>query len=103
MKITQKIRIAVYSTAFVLLLSLTLSLSAFGAEPSGLSPGDRQQLEQSTRESGERITDVPTRNETLNEIHAGPSTPPPAVSAPPPPSSGSGLSPLPPLSTGGKF
>lgn len=99
----KKLHTYTYAAAFVLLFSLTLSLSAFGAETPSIPPGERQQLESGTRESGERITDRHTRNETLNEIRATPTTPPPAVSAPSAPPSGPSSGPLPPLSTGGKF
>lgn len=99
----KRLRAYTYGAAFALLLSLTLSLAAFGAEAPSIPPGEKQQLDSSTRESGERITDRHTRNETLNEIRATPTTPPPAVGAPSAPPSAPSSGPLPPLSTGGKF
>ena len=93
--------LSIYAMLFMLLLSLTLTLSALGAPVPSAPPDEKRALESESRETGVRINDPINRNEILNESHTAPAAPPPRVSAPPSASPSSGaLPPLPPLSGG---
>ncbi len=92
------IRKGVNFILFVLAFSSSLAINTFVAAAATLAPGDRQQLNTRSRETGERFTDAPSRNEALNDSRATPSTPPaPPGSAPLPPLGAPEAAPLPRL------
>lgn len=81
---------------FILLTLLLITSDTLGAE--SLPPNDRRMLESHTLNSGKHDTDSASRNETLNEVRAAPTTPPPSHTAPAtPPGPAARTTALPPL------
>ncbi len=74
---------------FVLIVSCSITLNVFVAVAASIAPGDRQQLDSISRETGTNFTSNPSRDTALNDSHA-------TISSPPaPPRSGTSSLPLP--------